>query len=111
MDFQLLQLWGDVLPVTVDRDMVRQLLPSPKDEVLPSRLCVEHLVPYARVELVWVCLSGFMKLESNLSVNAQAEVIVDDLQGKLVNSFLSVRLESSIQCELQTPAVKVYHFG
>ena len=69
--------------------MVGQLLPSSKNEVLPSRLCVEHLVPYARVELVWVRLSSFMKLQGNLSVDPEAEVVVDDLQGKLVHPLLS----------------------
>merc|ERR1719410_1846301 len=107
----LLQLWGDILSVAVDCDMVSQLFPPPQDQVLPPSLGVKHFVPDPRVELVRVGLPGLVELERNLSVHAKTEVVVDHLEGKFVNSFLPVRLEPSVQRELQAPPVQVNHLS
>ena len=44
-------------------------------------------MPDSGVKFLWICLPGFMELECDLSVHAEGEVVVDHVEGRVVNTL------------------------
>lgn len=57
-------------------------------QVLAALERVEDEVSRARGEVVWVAVPGAVELKRNLRVNADAEVVVEHLEGQLRDGAL-----------------------